>query len=262
MIAFTGSTRAGRAVGALAGQQLKRAHLELGGNTALIVLDDVDLDRRPSIGACGSFIHQGQICMTTGRHLVARADRGRVRRRAGRAGRRSARRQPATDQVHLGPIIDAGSATTSTSWSRRRVDAGATVAAGGTYEEPFYRPTVLADVTLRVPAYAEEVFGPVARCISFADLDEAVELARDTEYGLSLGILTGDGLHGARAGRADPHRRVHINDQTVDDEAGDPVRRGRRLGHRIPLGGARANLDAYTETQWVTAQSELPAYPF
>ena len=70
VISFTGSTAVGRQVGALAGQHLKRVHLELGGNSALIVLDDADLDAAASAGAWGSFLHQGQICMTTGRHLV------------------------------------------------------------------------------------------------------------------------------------------------------------------------------------------------
>src|SRR6202012_5799757 len=70
VIAFTGSTRAGRAVGALAGQHLKRAHLELGGNSAYIVMDGVDVEQAASIGSFGSFMHQGQICMTAGRHLV------------------------------------------------------------------------------------------------------------------------------------------------------------------------------------------------
>jgi len=70
IIAFTGSTRAGRAVAKLAGEHLKRVHLELGGNSALIVLDDVDVDKATSVGAFGSFIHQGQICMSTSRHLV------------------------------------------------------------------------------------------------------------------------------------------------------------------------------------------------
>src|SRR3954470_20278929 len=70
VIAFTGSTRAGRAVGALAGQHLKRAHLELGGNSALIVLPDVDVEQASSVGAFGSFSHAGQVCMAASRHLV------------------------------------------------------------------------------------------------------------------------------------------------------------------------------------------------
>ena len=73
VISFTGSTAAGRRVGQLAAAHLKRCHLELGGNSALIVMDDADLDRAASAGAWGSFLHQGQICMTTGRHLVHEA---------------------------------------------------------------------------------------------------------------------------------------------------------------------------------------------
>ena len=71
VISFTGSTAAGRAVGELAGRHLKRAHLELGGNSAMLVLDDADVEKAVNLAAWGSFFHQGQICMTTGRHLVA-----------------------------------------------------------------------------------------------------------------------------------------------------------------------------------------------
>ncbi len=87
VISFTGSTAAGRRVGELAARHLKRVHLELGGNSALVVLDDADLDLAASAGAWGSFLHQGQICMTTGRHLVARRHLRRVRGPSGRQGR-------------------------------------------------------------------------------------------------------------------------------------------------------------------------------
>ena len=94
LISFTGSTRAGRIVGALAAEHLKRVHLELGGNSALIVLDDVDVEKAVSVGAFGSFMHQGQICMTTGRHLVARSIADRYVDDAGRARRPPAGRRP------------------------------------------------------------------------------------------------------------------------------------------------------------------------
>ena len=70
VIAFTGSTRAGKAIAAAAAKHLKRVHLELGGNSALVILDDVDLEKAVSVGAFGSFLHAGQICMASGRHLV------------------------------------------------------------------------------------------------------------------------------------------------------------------------------------------------
>src|SRR5215472_5937562 len=106
IISFTGSTAAGRRVGELAARHLKRVHLELGGNSALVILDDVDLDRAVSAGAWGSFLHQGQICMTTGRHLVHEAIYDEyVAALADKAGHLPVG-NPATEQVALGPLID------------------------------------------------------------------------------------------------------------------------------------------------------------
>ena len=107
MISFTGSSRGGRAVAELAAKHLKRVHLELGGNSAMIVLDDVDVEKAVSVGAFGSFMHQGQICMTTGRHLVASG----ASPTSTSSGWRSTPTHlpvgnPATEQVALGPIID------------------------------------------------------------------------------------------------------------------------------------------------------------
>lgn len=106
VLSFTGSPEAGRLVGQLAARHLKRAHLELGGNSALVVLDDADLDAAVSAGAWGSFLHQGQICMTTGRHLVhERLVDGYVEGLAAKAEHLPVG-NPATDPVALGPIID------------------------------------------------------------------------------------------------------------------------------------------------------------
>src|ERR1700678_2104933 len=190
LVSFTGSTTAGRRVGELAARHLKRVHLELGGNSALIVLDDVDLDRAVSAGAWGSFLHQGQICMTTGRHLVADAIYDEyVERLAAKAGHLPVG-NPATDQVALGPIIDARQPDKVYGLVRDSVAAGARLDAGGSYDRLFYAPTVLADVTAQMPAYASEVFGPVAPVLRFATPEDAAKLAAESEYGLSLGILT------------------------------------------------------------------------
>jgi benzaldehyde dehydrogenase (NAD) len=262
VIAFTGSTRAGRAVGALAGQHLKRAHLELGGNSALIVMEDVDIERAASIAAFGSFNHQGQICMTTGRHIVAeRIADDYIAALAAHADNLVVG-DPSSGPVHLGPIIDDKQRDHSHELVTRSVDGGATLVTGGTFEERFYRPTVLSGVTTESPAYAEEVFGPVAPVISYGDLEEAVSLAAASDYGLSLGILTGDGLRALELADRIPTGAVHINDQTVDDEPVIPFGGVGASGTGSRTGGTRANLDAYTDTQWVTAQSQLPEYPF
>jgi benzaldehyde dehydrogenase (NAD) len=162
VVAFTGSTRAGRRVGALAAEHDTRAHLELGGNSALIIMGDVDVEQAASVGAFGSFLHQGQICMTTGRHLVdaAIAD-DYVAALAAHADALPVG-DPATGQVALGPIIDAGQRDHIHGLVTESVAQGARLAAGGTYDRLFYRPTVLTDVTVGTPAWAQEVFGPVA----------------------------------------------------------------------------------------------------
>jgi benzaldehyde dehydrogenase (NAD) len=242
IISFTGSTSAGRCVGELAGRHLKRAHLELGGNSALIVLDDADLDQAISAAAFGSFFYQGQICMTIGRHLPVG--------------------DPVTEQVALGPLIDAGQRDRVHQLVTGSVAAGARLAAGGTYRDLFYRPTVLAEAAPSIPAYQQEVFGPVAPVTPFATLDDAVQLASNSEYGLSLGILTRDVARGLALAERIPTGIAHINDQTINDEAHAPFGGVSASGTGSRFGGAAANIEAFTETRWITARGDIAPYPF
>jgi benzaldehyde dehydrogenase (NAD) len=261
VIAFTGSTRGGRAVGILAAQHMKRAHLELGGNSALIILDDVDPEQAASIGSFGSFFHQGQICMATSRHLVAApivADY--VTKLAAHADALSVG-NPATDDVVLGPMIDERQLELVHSVVTSSVAAGASLVTGGTYEGLFYRPTVLADVPLSAPAYSNEIFGPVAPVVSFSSLEEAIELASDTEYGLSLAILTNDTAKALHLAERIPSGAVHINDQTINDEMVNPFGGVKNSGLGR-IGGVAASFESFTDVQWVTMRSELAEYPF
>jgi len=261
VVSFTGSTAAGRNVAELAGRQLKRVHLELGGNSALVVLDDADLTRAVSAGAWGSFLHQGQICMTTGRHLVQETVADEYVAALAEHAERLPVGDPASAQVALGPLIDAGQRDKVHALVTSTVDAGARLAAGGRYEGLFYRPTVLDEVRPDMPAYANEVFGPVAPVVRFHDLDEAAALAADSGYGLSLGILTGNPMRGLALAERIPTGIVHVNDQTVSDEAVAPFGGVRDSGTGVRFGGT-ANLDAFTETRWITMRGEIPAYPF
>ena len=261
IIAFTGSTAAGRAVGATAAQHLKRVHLELGGNSAMIVMDDVDLEKASIVGAFGSFMHQGQICMTTGRHIVdARIADDYAALLSERANHLPVG-DPKSGQVALGPLIDATQRDRVHAMVSDSVAAGATLRAGGTFEELFYRPTVLTNVPTSSPAYVNEVFGPVAPIVSYSSLDEAVAMASSSPYGLSLSILSGDGLRALELASRIPTGAIHINDATPADEATIPFGGTGDSGNGSRMGGL-ANLDAYTETQWVTAQADLAFYPF
>jgi benzaldehyde dehydrogenase (NAD) len=166
---------------------------------------------------------------------------------------------PASGQVALGPIIDERQRDKVHGLVTASVSAGARLAAGGTYEGLFYRPTVLAEVAPAMPAYANEVFGPVAPVIRFSTADEAAKLASDTEYGLSLGILTKDVMRGLDLARRIPTGIVHVNDQTVDDAPNTPFGGVAASGARF---GGAANLDAFTDTRWVTLRGEIATYPF
>ena len=235
LVSFTGSTQAGRAVARLAADHLKRVHLELGGNSALIVLDDVDLEKAVSVGAFGSFNFQGQICMTTGRHLVARriAD-AYVESMAAHAGQLPVG-NPATEQVALGPIIDERQRDRVHQLVTDSVTSGARLAAGGTYDGLFYRPTVLADVPLDAPAYREEVFGPVAPIVRIRLDRRGVRRSRPTAVRARARHPHARPAPRARDREPDPHRdRPH---QRPDDRrrGGEPVRRrgrDRRLAAR------------------------------
>jgi benzaldehyde dehydrogenase (NAD) len=262
IIAFTGSTRAGRAVGALAGQHLKRAHLELGGNSALIVMPDVDVRAAASVGAWGTFAHQGQICMATSRHLVHESIAEEYTSILAEKVEKLPVGDPFREQVALGPLIDEGQRNRVHDLVTSSVGGGATVRTGGTYEGLFYRPTVLGNVPVDAPAYKEEIFGPVAPVTPFSSIDEVVALAAGTEYGLSLGILTRDIYKGLELAERIPSGLVHINDQTVNDEAVAPFGGVGASGTGSRHGGPQANIEAFTETQWVTVRGDLPQYPF
>lgn len=261
VVSFTGSTPAGRAVGEACGRNLKRAHLELGGNNALVVLPGADIAAAASAGAFGSFLHQGQVCMTTGRHIVHES----VYDEYVAALREKAEHLPVGDPwttpSPIGPIIDEK--------QRDRIDgivqaakaAGGTIEAGGSYEDLFYRPTVVSGIDTQNPAWSEEIFGPVAPVIKFSTLDEAVALVNESAYGLSVGILgnVGEAMKVADRVRSG---KVHINEQTVSDESNAPFGGFGDSGTGSRFGGYTANIEAFTEVQWLTVRSDIAPYPF
>src|SRR6476620_3161766 len=194
VLAFTGSTAAGRKVGEADGRLLKRAHLELGGNNAMIVLPGVDLPKAVSAAAFGSFMHQGQICMASGRHIVHEdIYEDYVSALSEKAGHLPVG-DPKSGTVALGPVIDDRQLQRVDGIVQDAVRAGARLAADGTHDGRFYQPPVLVDLDTRRPAWKDEIFGPVAPVMKFSAVDEAVGMANDNEYGLSIGILGDVGL--------------------------------------------------------------------
>ncbi|MFD8615014.1 benzaldehyde dehydrogenase [Streptomyces sp. NPDC059631] len=261
VVSFTGSTPVGRAIGEQAGRLLKRAHLELGGNNALVVLPGADVGKAASAGAFGSYLHQGQICMTTGRHIVHESLLEEYTAALAAKAAALPVGDPARADVALGPLIDRGQLERVHRIVTESVAAGATLAAGGESDGACYRATVLSGVTTDMPAWREEVFGPVAPVLGFATLEEAARIVDDCEYGLSVGILGDVGTAMKLADRIESGK-VHINEQTVGDEPNAPFGGVKASGTGSRFGGARANAEAFTETQWVTIRPDIADYPF
>lgn len=261
VVSFTGSTPAGRVIGAKASEHLVRSHLELGGNSALVVCEGVDPADAAGAGAFGNFMHAGQVCMAVGRHLVHESIYDAYVEQLAKKAESLSVGDPYREDVVLGPIIDQKQYDHVADLVERSVASGARLVAGGTGEGLFYRPTVLADCGPDTPAYAEEVFGPVASVRKFATVDEAVDMVNDSEFGLSLGVLTPDVAQGLAFADRAPAGLVHINDQTFNDDPAAPFG-GLGASGLGRVGGKGANLDAFTETQWVTVKSQVGPYPF
>ena len=249
-IFFTGSTEAGRRVGALAGERLKRVSLELGGNNAFVVLDDADIEAAASAGAFASFQFQGQVCFATGRHIVHRSVADAYVGLLAEKAQRLRLGDPYREDVDLGPDRQRAAARAGGRDRPPVGRAGARVVVGGQHEGLFYRPTVLADVTTEHAAWREEVFGPVAPVITFDTDEEALALANDSEYGLTGAVYSRSISRGLALAQQIHSGMVHVNDQTVNDEAtipfggmgasgnGAPLRRPGQLGrvHRVAVG--------------------------
>lgn len=261
MIAFTGSTAVGRLIAEAAGRTLKKVTVELGGKSPLLILDDADLDIAASNAAWGAFLHQGQICMASGRILVQESIAEEFTHRLATKAAHLPVGNPATDQVALGPLISERQRDRAHAIIQDSIAAGAKLETGGTYERFFYKPTVLSNVKPGMRAYHEEVFGPCASIITFKTDDEAIAIANDTEYGLSAGIISADVGRAMKLGERIDSGMLHINDQTVNDECCNPFGGRGCSGNGGNVGGP-TNWENFSQLRWVTVQSAAHPYPF
>lgn len=261
MITFTGSTAVGRRVGELAGKHLKRVALELGGKSPFIVLDDADLEAAASAGAWGSYLHQGQICMASGRHVVLRKVAADYVDLLARKAAALPVGDPFREHVAIGPLINAKQLARVDQIVRDTVAAGARLMTGGTHEGPFFRPTVLHEVRPGMPAYDLEIFGPVAPVVVAEDEEDAIRIANDTDYGLAGAVQTASLERGLRVARRIRAGLVHINDQTVADYAEIPFGGMGASGNGSRFGSMN-NWEEFTEWQWLTVGGKPTRYPF
>jgi benzaldehyde dehydrogenase (NAD) len=261
MIAFTGSTDTGRLVAETAGKHLKKVALELGGKSPLIILDDADPEVAASNAAWGAFLHQGQICMASGRIFVHEKIAEEFTQRLVEHAGRLPVGNPATEEVAIGPLINERQRDRVHAIVTESVAAGAKLEIGGEYERLFYKPTVLSGVKPGMRAFSDEVFGPVANVITFSSDEEVIAMANDTEYGLSSGIIANDLARAQRIGDQLRSGMLHINDQTVNDECVNPFGGCGCSGNGGNIGGP-ANWENFSQLRWVTVQGAAHPYPF
>ncbi|MFY4814425.1 NAD-dependent succinate-semialdehyde dehydrogenase [Haloarcula sp. AONF1] len=226
---LTGSGPAGRAVAETAGKHLKKTVLELGGSDPFIVLDDADLDAALETGVQARTLNGGQSCIAAKRFIVHTDVYEEYVDGLVAAFEDLTVGDPMSDETDVGPQADPDLMAELHDQVQASVDAGATVLTGG---EPldrsgaFYPPTVLTDVPSGCPADTEETFGPVATVYEVADVEEAIEVANDTRFGLGASLWTADRERGQRLARDISAGCVYINEMTKSDP-------------RVPFGGIK-----------------------
>jgi succinate-semialdehyde dehydrogenase / glutarate-semialdehyde dehydrogenase len=197
-VTLTGSTPAGRSVAARAGQALKKTVLELGGSDPYVILDDADIDAAVKICVRSRLINSGQSCVAAKRFICTTARVAEVERLFTSAMAAKRMGDPLTG-VDVGPQARADLRDALDRQVRDSISQGARALLGGRRPDgpgAFYPPTVLTNVRKGMPAYDEELFGPVAAIIAAADEGEALRVANDSPFGLGAAVFTGDVIRG------------------------------------------------------------------
>ncbi|MBT8075155.1 MAG: aldehyde dehydrogenase family protein [Gammaproteobacteria bacterium] len=258
-ISFTGSTEVGRHIATLAGSLLKKACVELGGKDALIILDDADLGKAVNAATFGTYMHQGQICMSVERIIVHEAVADEFTRRLVANVKTLGVGDPASMDHVIGPLINEKQLENVHGQVTEAIEKGATLLTGGKFRDLFYEPTVLSGVTRDMKIFREETFGPVAALITVDDAEEAIAVANDSDYGLSAGIFTADEQHGMEVARRLETGMAHINDSSVNDEAHAPFGGVKNSGQGRQNG--KASVEAFSELRWITLERGGRQYP-
>jgi acyl-CoA reductase-like NAD-dependent aldehyde dehydrogenase len=256
-INFTGSTRVGQIIAVEAAQVLKRCVLELSGKAPLIVLDDADLDAAAAAAMTGAFFNQGQVCMSTERIIVMENIADQFVEKLVQKTTSLSASDPKISTAPLGRLINAGAAARVADLIADAVAQGARLEHGGQVAGEVMQPAVLDHVTAAMRIYREESFGPVASVIRVRDVEEAISVANDTEFGLAAAVFGKDlkRCH-AIADRLETGI-CQINGPTVFDDPNMPFGGMKSSGYGR-FGGTAA-LDEFTEIRWLSQHDRLDA---
>ncbi|MEU3519468.1 aldehyde dehydrogenase family protein [Streptomyces sp. NPDC006654] len=260
VISFTGSDKVGRHVATVCAALFKRAVLELGGNSAIVVLDDADVDYAVDAAVFSRYVHQGQVCMAANRVLVDRSiadaftEKFVAKVKSLRAG------DPRDPGTVIGPVINSRQAESISAIVEQAIAEGATALVHGATTDNLVEPSVLTDVPAASALLRQEVFGPVAFLIPFDGEEEAVRLVNDTPYGLSGAVHTGDVERGVAFARKIDTGMFHVNDGTVHDEPLVPF--GGEKNSGIGRLNGETTLEAFTTLKWISVQHGRSGFPF
>ena len=258
-VSFTGSTAVGRQVAAKAGGLLKKCCVELGGKDALIVLDDADIELAVNAATFGSFMHQGQICMSVERIIVHSKIAKEFTEKFVANTKKLKVGNPREMANCIGPVINQNQLGKIRAQVDEAVAQGAQILCGGKNQGLFFEPTILSNVTREMKIFREETFGPVVPVLTAEGVDEAVEIANDSDYGLSAGIITRDEERGLSIARRLHTGMAHVNDSSVNDEPHVPF--GGVGASGLGRHGGKQGIDTFTEMRWITLERGGRHYP-
>jgi aldehyde dehydrogenase (NAD+) len=260
VISFTGSDKVGRHVATVCAKHFKRSVLELGGNSALVVLDDADIDYAVDAAVFSRFVHQGQVCMAANRVLVDRSVHEEFTEKFVAKVKSLKVGDPRDPQTVIGPVINSAQAAAISGTVEQALAEGATALVRGGTTDNLVEPSVLTGVPAESPLLQQEVFGPVVFLIPFDGEEDAVRIVNGSPYGLSGAVHTGDIERGVAFAKRIDTGMFHVNDGTVHDE---PI---------VPFGGEKhsgvgrlngeTTLEAFTTVKWISIQHGRSGFPF
>ena len=258
-VSFTGSTPVGRSIAAKCGAHLKKCCVELGGKDSLIVRADADMERATQAANFGSFMRQGQICMSVEKVLVHESIYSDFLRQFVERAAKLTVGNTADKNNIIGPLINDRQVTRVRDQLDDALAKGAKVALGGKIDGRFVEPTILTGVTPAMKVYQDETFGPLVPVIPFRTDEEAIAIANDTEYGLSSGIITSNEERGLEMSRHLETGMCHINCSSVNDEPHVPFGGSKASG--LGRHGGRWSMETFTDTRWITLERGGRPYP-
>ena len=260
IISFTGSTKVGSHIGQVAIKNFKKPVLELGGNSAFIVMEDADIDYAVNAATFSRFTHQGQICMSANRILVQNSIYELFNKKYKEKVSSLVVGDPRKPETIIGPVVNDRQAENLEIIINESIKQGASIILEGTIKGNMVEPTILGDVTPDMTIAQEELFGPVVCVMPFETEEEAIAIANDTRFGLSGAIHTSNVETGVEMAKKIHTGMIHVNDVTINDE---PIV---AFGGENQSGIGRLNgqwsLDEFTTMKWISVNYGQRTFPY